>query len=57
VDHIFPYRISEYTQYRYVKAAPFRWLPDRAMRRLEKWLGWHLCLTAVKSSVHEQRGR
>jgi ubiquinone/menaquinone biosynthesis C-methylase UbiE len=57
VDHIFPYRISEYTQYRYVKAAPFCWFPDRAMRRLEKWLGWHLCLTAVKISDHEQRGR
>jgi len=48
IDHIFPYRLSEYTQYRYVKALPFRWLPSPAMRQLEKWFGWHLCLTAVK---------
>lgn len=46
VDHIFPYRVPEYVQYRYVKAAPFRWLPGPAMRALERRLGWHLCITA-----------
>jgi hypothetical protein len=46
VDHIFPYRVPEYVQYRYVKAAPFRWLPEPAMRALERRLGWHLCVTA-----------
>jgi 2-polyprenyl-3-methyl-5-hydroxy-6-metoxy-1,4-benzoquinol methylase len=56
VDHIFPYRVSEYTQYRYVKALPFRWLPSPAMRQLEKWLGWHLCLTSVKASEHVNLG-
>jgi ubiquinone/menaquinone biosynthesis C-methylase UbiE len=57
VDHIFPYRIPEYTRYRYVKVLPFRWLPPPAMRQLEKWFGWHLCLTAVKLSNHENAGK
>ena len=46
IDHIFPYRVKDYVQYRYVKASPFRWLPMPAMRTLERRLGWHLCLTA-----------
>ena len=46
VDHIFPYRVKDYVEYRYNKAAPFRWLPRAAMRALEHRLGWHLCLTA-----------
>jgi 2-polyprenyl-3-methyl-5-hydroxy-6-metoxy-1,4-benzoquinol methylase len=46
VDHIFPYRIEDYVQYRYVKAPPFRWLPAPLMRTLERRLGWHLCVTA-----------
>jgi len=46
VDHIFPYRVPDYVQYRYVKALPFRWLPNPAMRALERSLGWHLCATA-----------
>jgi len=46
VDHIFPYRIADYVQYRYVKAWPWRWLPQPSFRWLEKRFGWHLCLTA-----------
>ncbi len=46
VDHIFPYRIEDYVEYRYEKVAPFRWLPNGAMRALERRFGWHLCLTA-----------
>jgi len=46
VDHIFPYRVQDYVQYRYVKALPFRWLPEPANRALERRLGWHLCVTA-----------
>jgi SAM-dependent methyltransferase len=45
-DHIFPYLISEYVEYRYRKVWYFRWLPPRVFRWLEKRLGWHLCLTA-----------
>lgn len=46
VDHIFPYRVADYVQHRYVRALPFRWWPAPAMRALERHLGWHLCLTA-----------
>jgi 2-polyprenyl-3-methyl-5-hydroxy-6-metoxy-1,4-benzoquinol methylase len=47
VDHIFPWRIADYVEYRYVKVWYFRWLPDRLFRRLERVLGWHLCATAI----------
>ena len=47
VDHIFPYRIEDYTQYRYKMVWYFRWLPKPVFRWLENRLGWHLCLTAV----------
>jgi hypothetical protein len=49
VDHIFRYRVRDYVKYEYVKALPFRFLPDAAMRALEHRLGWHLCLTASPS--------
>jgi len=47
VDHIFPWRIRDYVEYRYVKVWYFRWLPQRLFRRLERALGWHLCATAI----------
>ena len=46
VDHIFPYRIPDYLQYRYVKVWCFRWIPRRVFHWLEKRLGWHLLLSA-----------
>jgi 2-polyprenyl-3-methyl-5-hydroxy-6-metoxy-1,4-benzoquinol methylase len=46
VEHIFPYRIPEYVQYRYVKTWYFRLLPKSIFRAMEKRLGWHLLLTA-----------
>ena len=46
VEHIFPYRISDYVQYRYVKQPYFRWMPPPLFRALEHRFGWHLCLTA-----------
>ncbi len=46
VDHIFPYRILDYVQYRYVKEPYFRWMPPSFFRGMEKRLGWHLCITA-----------
>jgi hypothetical protein len=46
VDHIFPYEIAEYVQYRYKVVWYFRWMPKRVFRALERALGWHLCLTA-----------
>jgi 2-polyprenyl-3-methyl-5-hydroxy-6-metoxy-1,4-benzoquinol methylase len=47
VDHIFPWRIRDYVQYRYVKVWYFRWIPQRFFRVLERALGWHLCATAI----------
>lgn len=47
VDHIFPWRIRDYVEYRYVKVWYFRWLPRSLFRRLERAYGWHLCATAV----------
>ena len=46
VDHIFPYRVPDYVQYRYVKVWYFRYLPPRIFRWLERRFGWHLCVTA-----------
>jgi SAM-dependent methyltransferase len=46
VDHIFPYRVADYVQYRYVKGFPFNALPAGVSRQLERRLGWHLCVTA-----------
>jgi ubiquinone/menaquinone biosynthesis C-methylase UbiE len=47
VDHIFPWRIADYVQYRYRKVWWFAVLPPAVFRRLERKLGWHLCVTAV----------
>ena len=49
VDHIFPYRIKDYVQYRYVKNFSFRWMPQPLFRALERRFGWHLLLTAEAS--------
>ena len=46
VDHIFPYRIPDYVQYRYRKVSYFRWMPPATYRWLERHFGWHLCVTA-----------
>jgi 2-polyprenyl-3-methyl-5-hydroxy-6-metoxy-1,4-benzoquinol methylase len=46
VDHVFPYRIRDYVEYRYVKEPYFRWMPNRLFRAFERRLGWHLLVTA-----------
>jgi len=46
VDHVFPYRIQEYVDYRYVRQPYFRWMPDRLFRTFERGFGWHLLITA-----------
>lgn len=51
VDHIFPWRVEEYVQYRYVKVWYLRWMPQRLFRALERRLGWHLCVTATYEGV------
>jgi len=46
-DHIFPYRILDYKEYRYVKVWYFRFMPRPLFRLLEKTFGWHLCVDAI----------
>jgi 2-polyprenyl-3-methyl-5-hydroxy-6-metoxy-1,4-benzoquinol methylase len=48
VDHIFPYKISDYVQYRYNKVWYLRFLPRKFFRWLERNFGWHLLITAIK---------
>jgi len=45
VEHIFPYRIPDYAQYRYVREWYFRWMPRSLFAPLERLFGWHLLLT------------
>jgi 2-polyprenyl-3-methyl-5-hydroxy-6-metoxy-1,4-benzoquinol methylase len=49
VDHVFPYRIRDYVQYRYVKVPYFRWMPEPLFRAFEQRFGWHLLVTAEAS--------
>jgi len=45
-DHIFPYRIPDYVNYRYKKVWYFRYLPSFLFHWLERRIGWHLLITA-----------
>lgn len=47
VDHIFPYRVKDYVEYRYVKTFLIRLIPKRVFRSLERTFGWHLMITAI----------
>jgi SAM-dependent methyltransferase len=47
VDHVFPYSIPEYVQYRYRKVWYFAWMPHAFFRWFERRFGWHLCVTGV----------
>jgi 2-polyprenyl-3-methyl-5-hydroxy-6-metoxy-1,4-benzoquinol methylase len=46
VDHVFPYRIRDYLEYRYVKEPYFRWMPEPLFHAFERRFGWHLLVTA-----------
>jgi ubiquinone/menaquinone biosynthesis C-methylase UbiE len=46
VDHVFPYRIRDYVEYRYVREPYFRWMPDALFRRFERAFGWHILVCA-----------
>ena len=46
VDHIFPYRVTDYLAYRYRRVWYFRWMPQAVFCWLERHFGWHLCVTA-----------
>jgi ubiquinone/menaquinone biosynthesis C-methylase UbiE len=47
IDHIFPYSIPEYKKYEYKKVWYFRYIPNFLFKRMEKFWGWHLCITAT----------
>ena len=46
IEHIFPYIIQDYVNYRYKKVWYFRWMPASLFHWLEHIMGWHLCITA-----------
>ena len=50
VDHVFPYRVRDYVEYRYVKEPYFRWMPEPLFRAFERRFGWHLLVTAQAPS-------
>jgi ubiquinone/menaquinone biosynthesis C-methylase UbiE len=47
VDHVFPYVIPDYVQYRYKKEWYFAWMPEKLFRAFQRLAGWHLCVTAI----------
>jgi ubiquinone/menaquinone biosynthesis C-methylase UbiE len=47
VEHIFPWRIADYVQYRYRRVWYFAALPRPVFRWLEQRAGWHLCVDAT----------
>lgn len=48
-DHIFPYQVEAYKNYRYEKEAWFDAMPADVFRALETTLGWHLLIKAQKA--------
>ena len=46
--HIFPWRISDYIEHRFVKCWYWRWMPDWLFHVLERIGGHHLLLIATK---------
>jgi 2-polyprenyl-3-methyl-5-hydroxy-6-metoxy-1,4-benzoquinol methylase len=49
VEHIFPYRVADYVDYRYTKRWYWRPLPRAVFSALEHRLGWHLLLTGHRA--------
>lgn len=47
--HIFPWKISEYIQHRFVKDWPWRWMPKWMFSICERLGGHHLLIVAVKA--------
>ena len=46
---IFPYKIEEYKNYKYILEEPFASMSENEYIKMEKQLGWHLCITCYKS--------
>jgi 2-polyprenyl-3-methyl-5-hydroxy-6-metoxy-1,4-benzoquinol methylase len=47
-EHIFPYKIEDYIQYKYNKVWYFKILPKCVFRFMERTWGWHMCITAKR---------
>ncbi len=47
-DHIFCWDIGHYREYRYVKDDVWANVDDDQLRALEKELGWHTCISAIR---------
>lgn len=47
--HIFPWRIEDYIQHRYVKRWQYRWMPKALFSWLERHFGEHLLIVARKA--------
>lgn len=45
-EHIFPYRVRDYINYRYVLKWYWRWMPPGLFRWMERHFGWHMLITA-----------
>lgn len=48
-DHIFPYRVEDYIQYKYVPHWYFRWMPSFFFNELKRLLGWHTLVIARRA--------
>ncbi len=46
-DHIFPYKVADYVQYKYVLEPWFEVMQEDFFKVLEKSLGWHLLVTST----------
>ncbi len=46
-EHIFPWKISDYTRYTYTKHWFWRWMPKFLFHGLERLFGWHWLVVAV----------
>jgi len=50
VDHIFPYVVEDYRQYRYRKHWWFQVMPDFVFQRATRHLGWHRLIVAHRDA-------
>lgn len=44
--HIFPWKVADYVEHRYVKEPWFEAMPDDVFQALQKRMGWHLLIVA-----------
>lgn len=45
-DHIFPYRVKDYVNHKYVRTLPLRYIPRPTFDWMESHWGWHLMVEA-----------